>query len=487
MSRLALLLLLSVFAFVCEAKLRAHSIRLGTNPGVALRLRKKALDSFFKNVAQLSSDYARKLPLPDVNATVSGVDIETKNIRLTHFPPPVITYQLQAPNKIVGKLHLPAVGFEGPFKAQRRVFVATQHDNGVVVFNVTDAVVNFTAELGEFDNGIPNVKQFKCHASLGPANLNVRNAKEKFAVEVLALAAKSFRPLYNSQVCAVAEKMIGTQLNRFLSKVPNVIEVNSKVSVKFQVKTVVNKDYLELQLFEKVITDTVSPHVPAAFVIPSGGNTHVGIFVSDAVLDDLLYQAYVNELIKFTVNKASPAVVYDLVRLDNAQATSLGHVAPSLVEKYGADGEVELTLKATKTPEVEFSAGKATFTAALAAELFVTTKNDSQKLREGGASVDVTGSFHVKIVNETIFGKVSVDNVVLHIDHEHGKEWETKLVDIIHQVVVHSINDQFLKKGLPMRLPFRVDFQEPHVGFAAHTLQIQTGFQYHAQASAEKN
>jgi len=346
----------------------------------------------------------------------------------------------------------------------------------------TNAIVNFTANIGDFDASGQSVSNFKCQAALGPANLHVSGAKEKFATEVLALAAKSFRPLYNTQVCAVANKIIAGQLNELLGKIPTTINVNKAVSVKFQAKPVVQTDYIELQLFEKVITDQVSPHLPSAFQEAPNQNTMVAIFLSDAPVNDALYQAYVNNLFSVTINKKSPQVIYDLLRFNSNQENSLGKVAPVLVAKYGSDADVEGTLKATKVPEVTFSEGKATFTAAFASELFVTTKNNSQRNHEGSASCDVTGSVLVKVVNGTAYATAKVDGLTIHIENDKAKDWETKLVATFHDVIENVINKNYLNKGLPLKLPFRVDLEEPLISFKAGTLQIQTGFQYNAKA-----
>jgi len=277
------------------------------------------------------------------------------------------------------------------------------------------------------------------------------------------------------------------QLNQFLAKIPNTLGGN-KVQVKFQIKPVVNADSLELQLFEKLITDSVSPDVPAPFEEVSTNKSAVSLFASDTLLNDLLYQAYVNQLIQLRINSSSQPLLYGLVSLNCApnETTCLGNVAPVLVAKYGKDAKVDASLKATKTPKVTFAPGKATFTAALAAEFFVTTANDSKKHREGGASIDLTGSFLVKVVNGTAYAKIAVDSVSVHIDHPDGKEYESKIVGTIHDVVEKGANDGFLKKGLPLRLPFRVDLHEPLINFATHTLQIQTDFVYNAKIEGGK-
>jgi len=488
MSRLALLLVLSVAAYVCEAKIRAGAVRVGKDPGFVIRIRNGGLDAFFKSVFSLSSTYAHKLPIPDASATVGGVDLKTKNVRITKFPPPEVRYRMVPPNGFVGSLKVPHLGFEGPFNASRRTFVTTQKDGGRFIFNASDAVVNFTCTIGEFENGIPKVDSFECASSLGPANLNVRECKEKYAIDVMSLAAKGVRPAYNSQVCSTVKRLVGSQVNQFLAKIPNVIEVSKAISFKFQVKPSFGKDYFEARLHGKTITDVVSPFQPAPFVEADNSDAMVVVFISDAIFNDALYQAYTNELLQFRIDPNSQPILYDLVRVDceSGQDACLGNVAPALKEKYGKDGLVRANFKASKAPEVEFQQGKATFTAALNADLFVTTANNSKEYHEATATVDVRGSFQVKIKEGSIYGLVSVENVTVHIDEENNKKWEDKIRKTITKIVETYVNGDLLLKGCPLKLPFGAGLTDPLVSFQPHTCQIHTGFEYNAVASAER-
>jgi len=487
MSRLALLLVLSVGALVCEAKLRSGAVRMGNNPGIAMRFTNKGWDAAFKSIAQLSSTYAHKLPIPDASATVGGVDLQTKNVRITKFPPPEVRYRMVPPNGLVGSLKIKELGFEGPFTAARRTFVTTQQDSGRFIFNASDVVVNFTLTVGAFENGVPKIESFDCASSLGPANLNVKDCKERFAIDVMSLAAKSVRPVYNSQVCSTVKRMIGSQLNQLLAKIPNVIDITPQISFKYQVKPVFGANYFEAQGFGKTITDIVSPHAPAKFVEADSSDAMVVLFISDSIFNDVLYQIYNNQKLQFKIDKNSQPMLYDLVRVDceSGADACLGNVAPALKEKFGKDALVRAEFKASKSPEVEFHQGKATFTAALNTNLYITTVNDSQEYHETTAVVDVTGGLQVRIKDGHIYAKVSVENVTTHIAEEHSKKWEDKIRGTITKIIETRVNDLLLR-GLPLKLAFGADFDAASVSFQPHTLQAQTSFIYKAVASAER-
>jgi len=488
MSRLALLLVLSAAALICEAKLRAGGVRIGQNPGFVIRIKHEALEKFSKSVGELSSTYAHKLPIPDASCTVGGVDLETKGVRITKFPPPEFRFSTFPPNEFRGSFKIPELGFEGPFNAARRTFVTTQRDQGRFAFNASDVVVNFTITVGEFENGIPKIEKFDCASSLGPANLNIRDCKEKFASDVMGMAAKSVRPVYNSQVCSTVKRMVGSQLNQLLAKIPNVIDVSPSISLKFQFKPAFTADAFEARLHGKTITDIVSPYTPAKFVEADSSKALVVVLLSDSVFNDALYQAYENKLLEFKINKNSQPILYNLIRCDcePGKDACLGNVIPSLKQTYGKDAGVRAEFRASKSPEVEFHQGKATFTAALIADLYMTPSNGTLEHHDTTAKVDVLGSFKVRITNGSIFGMVTVENVTVHLDDEQSKKWEDKVRGTITQIVEQYINGDLLLKGCPLKLPFGCGFSEPLVSFQPHTLQIHTGFEYKAEASGER-
>jgi len=463
-------------------------VRLGSNPGLALRIRKKGFDRFFESVANLSSVYIQKLPIPEASATVSGIDVNIKNVRITSFPPPRIAYKLAHPNKIDGSLKLPAVGLEANFDTKRRLLTATQTDAGGLVFNVTDASVSFHAVLSQFDNGIPKIDTFDCDAKLGPANLKVKGNKEQYSTDVLSLAAKTIRPVFNSQVCAVVKKLVATQLNRFLGTIKTVVDINPKVSIKFKLDTAIEKDYVQINLYGKVITDSVSPHVPAPFVEAANKDTMVVLFVSDALINDILYQAYANHVFDFTINENSPAALYDLIRLKCSanQPNCLGADIPLVAQKYGEDASVEVRCKATKVPEVVFSDGKASFSASGSFDVFVTTKNDSKQYNEGASNVDFTGTATVNTDNGELEAKVSLDKLNVQITKDEYKQYEAKIIATVKRVVEERVNNGILKDELDLRKLGVIGLENPQVTFLQHTLQIQTGFAYKPQVSAEK-
>jgi len=491
MRGIALFLLFAVGAFVyCEAvRLRASSVRLGANPGFLIRIRKNALDSFFKNSALLAAKYGHKIPVPDVSVTISGVDIDTKNVRVTQFDEPTIDYALNAPDGVSGHINFTRIQLEGGYNATRRVFVTSQKDNGTVGFTVTGAYIKFRTQIGSSPNGIPIITQFDCIAILGQGNLQVKSrVKERFAIEVLSKLARGFRPAYETQACAVAKRVVSKQLNGFLGQLPNVLNVNKDLALKFQVTPIVGQDFVETRFFGKVITSLVSPHAPAPFVEAENSGSHVVIFLSDALLNDVLYQGYNNQKLQFKIHKDSHPLLYNTIRLQcNAeQSACLGNKAPSLRNKYGADAAVEVIFKASQSPEVEFSQGKATFKAALDTSISVTPANGTETYHEATIGADIKGSLQVKIKNKVALAKVALEGIEVHVDGDHQSDWANSIKETIKRVVEDYINGDALLKGIPLRLPFGFGLDEPNVTFQPGTLQVQTSFEYQAVTSSEQ-
>jgi hypothetical protein len=304
----------------------------------------------------------------------------------------------------------------------------------------------------------------------------------------MSLAAKSVRPVYNSQVCSTIKKIVGSQVNQLLAKIPNVIDVSQSISLKFQFKPAFNADSFEARLHGKTITDIVSPYTPAKFVEADSSKALVVVLLSDSVFNDALYQAYENKLLEFKINRNSQPILYNLMRSDcePGKDACLGNVVPSLAQTYGKNAAVRAEFRASKTPEVEFHQGRATFTAALVADLYMTPGNGTYEHHDTSATVDVLGSFKVRIQNDSIFGMVTVESVTVHMDNEQNQKWENKIKGTITQIVEQYINGDLLLKGCPLKLPFGCGFSEPLVSFQPHTLQIHTGFEYKAEASGER-
>jgi len=469
-------------------RVRAGGVRLGQYPAISVIVKRSGMDSVITNTAKLGPKYANKVPVPDIKATFSGVELEVNNLKVVQFGEPRIPYTLGAPNRIDGCVELPVVAVQGPFKAVRRTVFKTQTDGGEITFNVTGVKVCFNATIGEQPNGMPIVASFECQSAMGPANLNVRKAKENFAIEVMQLAAKSFRPLFNSQTCAMAKKMVSDQLNRFLARVPNVLEVNKDCAVKYQVKPLVTEDSVQVDFRVKTLTEEVSPFTPAKFADIACDNAMVVAKISPAVFNDLAYQLYVNKKFEFTINKESQALMYSLCKLEcnPENEACLGNVAPGLAEKYGSDAFVEAAFKATKAPVIEFLLNKGTFKGALALTLNIARAAEPTKYEhEATAAVEVSGALKVTIKEGRLYAQVVVEDAQVKIDEENNKKWEDKIKNTIKKVVEQSVNDK-LMRGLPLdsRL-FGAGLADPVIKFGQDTLQIQTAFDFDARTSSE--
>lgn len=299
MSRIVLLVLVSIGAFVaCDAsRVRAGSVRLGNNPMAVGKLSTRVLDGFFDSVAALAGNYVVKIPIPDVTATMSGVTFKTKDIRITQFAKPQIKYQLEAPSKISGSVEFPNLGISGPFDASRKVgfgpLSKEEKDSGTVVFNASSIHVSFAAILGQHASGAPQVAAFDCKSALGPANLQVKNTQKQFSKDLLSVVAKGIRPGYERLVCPTVKKIIGEQLNRLLSKIPNVLTVNDRLGFMFQIKPQVSPKFISASLFGKVLTEKVSPHLPTKFVEEPSDDALFVVLISDAPFNDVAYQVMI--------------------------------------------------------------------------------------------------------------------------------------------------------------------------------------------------
>lgn len=107
MDRLIVTMLwVSLAAGVCEAA-------GASAPGYSVRISRAGIDVFIADVTEASEPYSLKLPVPDVDSTVSGVDLRLSGMRISKFERPRITYTLQEPNKILVKVNFPRIVITG--------------------------------------------------------------------------------------------------------------------------------------------------------------------------------------------------------------------------------------------------------------------------------------------------------------------------------------------------------------------------------------
>lgn len=484
LSVLVLLVVSSLFVGNNEAvRVRSGSVRLGTNPYVAVRVRKSVLDSGLSVATELVGKHAKKIPLPDVACTVSGVDLEAKNLAISHFDEPKLAYKLTAPNRIVGTLELPKFGINGPYTATRRTLITTQHDAGVIDFVANNIKVNFDASVGECESGTPNIENFDCTAEMGQASVNVKNATQKFAIEVIGLGAKMVRPIVTTQVCATAKRIILDEINRYLAKIPNVLAFTKNFAVKYQVKPQFSDDYVQVGFFAKLLTDVVNPALPTPFNECPAPNAQIVLLMSDVVFNELAYHAHASGKLGYTVTQNIHPLVHGLLntQCDCQKEACLGCALPHLAEKYGPDASVELTVKADKAPAVKFIQGKATFTASLHADLAITPAKPDSPTHHETASIEVTGSLQPRVVNNTLYARALVEDVKINIDNEPSKQYEQAVHNYCKETTEKIIND-ILFRGLPLKLPFGLDFTDPQVCVRDGTFQVHTGFKYEPKA-----
>jgi hypothetical protein len=483
---MVLLVVAGLFGDNEAVRLRSGSVQIGSNSAVVVRVNKPVLDTAIAHAMRLIGQHAKKVPLPDVKATVSGVDLDVTNACISHFDEPQLNYRLQAPNRIVGSLALPKFGLDAPFNATRRTFLKDQKDAGDLSFVANNVAVKFDAEIGQSETGMPNIGRFDCTAEMGAANVNVKNAKEKFAIEVIGLGAKMVRPIVTTQVCSTIKRLIMDEINRYLAMVPNVIALHKDCAVKYVVTPQVSEDHVQLGFNAKIITDQVNPDLPAKFIETPAPNAQVIVLLSDYFFNELSYHAHSKNKMRYTITKKIHPLVHGLLETDcNCEkAMCLGCVLPHVNETYGPNADVELTLSTLKAPKVQFINNKVTFTASIHADLAITKEGEKEAKHET-ASIEVTGSLQLRVAKldqskpgaPRLYARAGVENVAIHMNDQKNQKYEQQVHDYCKKTIETVIND-FITRGLPLDLPFGFDFTEPQIIVKERTLQIHTGLKY---------
>ena len=293
--------------------------------------------------------------------------------------------------------------------------------------------------------------------------------------------------MFNEQVCSVMKTSLTENLNRLLAQVPNVLELDKNLALKWQVKPLITQDYLQFSLFTKAITEKVSPYAPAKCEMKVDGSPQALLTVSDAVFNDLCFQAYKSGIWQFTVSPTSASRLYDTIRLDCDQSgVCLGNVDKKLPERFGKDALVELHMEAAAAPTVEFKDGKAAMTASLRATLHITKNEQGAKptLVASGV-VTVSGPLQVKFQDGMAYAKVTIENTKLKVEQSELQHWEQDLKKIVTDLVQTYVNGTLLLKGIPMRLPLALE--NASAKFSEHCMQASGSLNYKPVVSSKES
>ncbi|WP_158623962.1 hypothetical protein [Corallococcus llansteffanensis] len=470
-------LLVSLFAWVGEAR--------SAEPSYSVRITRAGLDGFFDRVAEESVAYATKSPSSDIDLTVSGVDLKLKALRISELERPQLTYTLQGPDKFAVHVNVPRLVIQGPVHASRPKVVSPQQDDGNIAFNFSNATVDLSFTLGESENGIPKVSQSDCAAKLGPVKVNTQDFREKFAVEALSSSVKEVRPIFTPQLCSLMKKVLSENMNQALGGIPNGVRFSKDLQVKGQLKPVITQDSLQVSFFEKPATKLSSPLSPARCDMGVGGSPQARLTVSDALFNNALSEAHKNGALNSTFLSSSPGPSKILALNCNPQEeeSCLGNVAPAVAEKYGEDASVELQMKTTVAPTLEFKDGQAAVKANWQATMFVTRQLDKQRTLEANIVVTISGSLQTKVQGATAYARVTLNDVQIKIEEPAHKKWEEKIKNTFKILLETYINDDLLKGGLPLPSGLKVDGAS--IKFVKHCAQASGSLSYPAAVNSD--
>ena len=455
-------LLVFLASLVCEAQSSA--------PGYSVRIPRAGIDAFLDGAAKEAEADAAQHVFAVLTGAMSNITVDVKDMRISKYERPRITYTLQEPNKFLVKVNLPKIVIKGSVDLARGTFASKEQDKGNVEFIVTNTLVELSGTIGIFENGIPRVDQVDCKANSGPVNLTLQNFSKSFARDALTGIDKELRPTVAAYTCTVWTRLLAHNPSRLLAQFPNVLKFSEDVQLKGQIKPAFTQDSLKFSFFEKPITGLVSPRSPVMCDINVAGSPQAVMAVSDALFDNALYLAYKQGSLNFTFSPSSPPALYKPLSLDCGESgVCLGNVDKKLPERFGKDALVEVQMKAPMAPTLEFKDGRATMTASWGATLYITpNQKGAKRTLVASSAVTVGGSWQAKVQDSVAYARVTIEDIKLKVDQPALQHWEQGAKNLFKDIVQMYAND-FLSKGMPVPSGLKID--NASIKFREHCMQ----------------
>lgn len=228
-------LLGSLLATVSEA---------GSGNGVTIP--RAGIDTFLDSVTAESLTHGPTVTMPDSSASISGVKIDVKNMRVDTLERPTVTYRLENASTVLATVSLPKTVVKGAANTERKTFVSTQKDAGFFVLTLNNLVVEVPLAVRKFENGVLTLQGLDCKPTAGPSNLGLQEFREKFSTEVMTLNAKTLQSIAVSRVCPTIQQMLRPATNRALGALPVVFDFSKPPSVGAGITLALTQEQLQV-------------------------------------------------------------------------------------------------------------------------------------------------------------------------------------------------------------------------------------------------
>ena len=432
------------FFFIALAML-AGQVCAGT-PNYNFKVNHTGISEIFQYLSDLTTTNADRIVVSDVDAMVSGTDVNFHSLRVAEITQPSFSYTLSAPNVLSVTANIESVRIVGRVKASRRTLFNIESDEGDIEYSSINSVLQQSFIITTLQNGIPVLTSHEdCTAMPGPANVNVRNIKESYVAEAVELAVPYLNANNGENTCNFFTRLVTAQFNYLLVQVPNVIDISKNISLKADMVDVSTIDDI-LQIardFKLLGRDNLWDQ--AECDLTATENLGALLSVGDALFNSLFQQAFEEDLLDFTITPASPTNIYRYLMLTCAEGElCLGRQVPSLAQSFGDDAVVKLQMKALTQPVMKFKNNKIPVTSSWQAKLFITSANAATATPVASAEVTSRGLLQAMIQDELVRTRVVVKETQVKINQEANQYLQDPVAPVLQKIVQSYTNNVLL-------------------------------------------
>jgi len=409
----------AIFVFV--AMLMACVFGDKDDIGVKVVMKQSTVDKIKDQFVPIALRTAKRVNIPDFSTTVKGpvfvgkVKFDIKNINIH-------TFQLRSSFIGFSDNNRMLVAFQGIDVGAkfgwhyRQSSIPHVHDSGKANCYTRNAWGYVFVSVGSDSNGHPTVKIVDSNFTIGDLHVSISGSCVSWAYNLIA-GSLSGR-ISSALKKAVDNAMTGPvqeELSKYLANIPTQHSLGNYLAIDYSI------NHMELQrqnynlivgsrgeFFPKGSQPGKAPGKPVS--MPDNLiRKDVQIFLSAFTLESLGYSIYNSGLSSRTIGKES--VLSAAQKFFNTDFYA--QYAPGIIQRFGSDVDVQLTLGLHQTPSVIFKQGRNPEIQA-GVELTVRVKEtSSQKFRDAFTVLihcDIQG--HAFVSNSKVFGVLDDATVV---------------------------------------------------------------------------
>jgi len=432
----------------------------------------------------------RNIRIPDTG----NDDVKASNVRITGFKPPAYSYALSPPSSFSWGITGAGISLSGDIQGCVRIFkkicktVSVDIDASAVSFRVM-------AKFGHIaSTGQPTIVSADCQASIGNLNLKVSGGALGWLVNLFHdKIADILKGKVQEMLCPKVKEFILKNVNAKLATFPVQTRLGHFFNLDYGLVSdpAMTSDYIDVPIKGKISSQTfpavASPYVPAPMtqVVPNDRMFYT--WVSDTVVNDILYLAHVTNITNRFLTDKIPAVGPYLKLTCDPGKMCLGSILPDLKAKLPPTvTAADAHLMTTSPPSIKINGNNsASLAINVTVDLFVkipaSGKVPETKQTIALLEVGLTTDLEIKVQDMRITGRVHLSPLQLHVlKSDLGflpPALETALPALVTPIMEHLINTHFAA-GVPIPVTKGIKLINPQIRLLERVVQLESDVAY---------